>query len=126
MNATPSDTSRPTFGPRTYTNGVLTVIAVLLGMAVIGQSSGPRSADAGQDGQVGVVGGQSLDEENSGRISAAEQRKAMITELRAMGSRLERIEAALAKGINVKVTSMPAESRVEARPAPAPAATPAK
>lgn len=121
MNATPSESVRPTFGPRTYTNGVLTVIAVLLGLAVIGQTSGPRTADAGQDSQVGVVGGATLDDENSGRISAAEQRKAMITELRAMGSRLERIESALAKGINVKVTSMPAESR----PAPVPQAAPA-
>lgn len=48
------------------------------------------------------------DEENGGRVSAAEQRKEMITLLKSMSTRMDRIEAAMLKGINVKVTEMPA------------------
>jgi hypothetical protein len=42
-----------------------------------------------------------------GLVSAAEQRKVMIAELRSLSSRIERVESVLAKGISVKVTDMP-------------------
>jgi hypothetical protein len=40
--------------------------------------------------------------------SAAEQRKEMIAQLRAMNARLERVESMMSKGLSVKVTEMPA------------------
>jgi hypothetical protein len=60
--------------------------------AAIGQSGAPLSDDEG----------------GSGRVSAAEQRKEMIVLLKNMSTRMDRIEAALAKGLNVKVINMPA------------------
>jgi hypothetical protein len=94
---------------RSYTNGVLTAIAALLGVIVLQQtnSTGPQGAALAQ---VGVVGEQVPSEgAATGLISAAEQRKAIISELKTMNDRLTAIEGALAKGINVKVTSMPAQ-----------------
>ncbi len=70
-------------------------------VAPIGALS-PRVAD----GQSGTALGD--DEGGSGRVSAAEQRKEMIVLLKNMSTRMDRIEAALVKGINVKVTDMPA------------------
>lgn len=122
-------TQRPTLLARTYTNLVLTAIAVCLGVIAFAQSSAAPAAVAQEASQVGIVGGGSASTESAaaGLINAAEQRKTMIAELRALGSRMERIEAALAKGINVKVTSMPegdrdrgsdrASDRAPARPA---------
>jgi hypothetical protein len=103
---------------RVYTNVALTAIALLLGMMVLNTGFRTTTADA----QVGVVGEKPMGEDSSGLISAGEQRKAIIAELRSVSERLDRIEGVLNKGINVKVTSMPAMSA----PAPAAPVSPAK
>lgn len=91
-----------------YTNGVLSVIALFLGLLVVGQFSGsgvgPAQASA-QPTRIRHTG----DEEPKagGLVSAADQRKVMIAELRDLGQRLDAIEAILARGLDVKVKEMP-------------------
>jgi hypothetical protein len=83
-----------------YQNAALTAIAVFLGLSLVngGGVTSPSSASA-----------QPENESPGGLISASEQRKVMIAELKAMNGRLERIESKLAAGgVNVKVTDMPA------------------
>lgn len=109
--------------PHWYTNAALTAIAVLLGLHLL-QGSGVSMVDTaqaqeGQRDKVTVVGGRPAgDDAGSGLISAAEQRKAIISELRSINDRLERVESALARGINVNVKTMPA-AKEEAKAAPA-------
>lgn len=83
-----------------YQNAALTAITILLGLNLVNGGGGvttPSSASAQPDSDTG------------GLISAGEQRKVMIAELKAMNGRLERIESKLAAGgVNVKVTDMPA------------------
>lgn len=93
---------------RGYTNGVLTVIAVVLGLNVavnLGDSRSILPAAAAQP--TGPEG------PDTGLISAAEQRKVMIAELRRLSVRMERIEAKLNSGLSVKVTEMPAMKKDE-------------
>jgi hypothetical protein len=83
-----------------YQNAALTAIAILLGLNLVnsGGVTAPSAASA-----------QPENESAGGLISASEQRKVMIAELRAIGGRLDRIESKLAAGgVNVKVTDMPA------------------
>jgi hypothetical protein len=70
-----------------------------------------------------------MDPTEGGMISAAEQRKLMINELRALNARLGAIEARLGDGVNVTVTDMPemnwpAQAPVPAAAEPAPAGEP--
>ena len=89
---------------RRYTNGMLTAIVALLGMIAVNQGGSASSALAEQPPTQPARG----DDGDSGeRVSAAEQRKVMISELRAIGGRMDRMEALLNKGIRVKVTEMP-------------------
>jgi hypothetical protein len=117
--------------PHWYTNAALTAIAALLGLHLLQGSGGSlvesAQAQEGKREKVTVVGGRPASEDaGAGLISAAEQRKAMISELRSINDRLERVESALARGINVNVKTMPA-SKDEAKAASAPApAAPAK
>jgi hypothetical protein len=46
-------------------------------------------------------------EDEGGRVSAAEQRKVIIAELRTLSSKVEKLDAHIAKGISVKVLEMP-------------------
>jgi hypothetical protein len=79
-----------------YTQAVLTVIAGLLGFNALSQHNALTPAPAyAQSGDEGLV-------------SAAEQRKVIIAELRSLSSRIERLESVLARGVNVKVIDMPA------------------
>ncbi|MFM9994201.1 MAG: hypothetical protein ACKVU4_00200 [Phycisphaerales bacterium] len=90
-----------------YMNIVLTAIAALLGLLVLDRQgvtgvASPSAAHA----QVSstddpLAAGQAL-------VSASEQRKLMIAELKRMGTRLERIESKLSGVLSVKVTEMPA------------------
>jgi hypothetical protein len=89
---------------RTYTNGVLTVIAAVLVLNWLGQGATALSTAAAQPADESAF----QPDDPSGRISAAEQRKQMIGELRSVSARLDRIESALTRGISVKVTDMPA------------------
>lgn len=90
-----------------YLNVVLTAIAVLLALLLVDRQGvagwlappGARAqASAADDPQSSA---QSL-------VSASEQRKLMIAELKRLAGKLDRIEAKLNAGLNVKVTEMPA------------------
>ncbi|MFO0832107.1 MAG: hypothetical protein U0637_09710 [Phycisphaerales bacterium] len=106
---------------RTYTNTALTVVAVLLGVIALNLSGTgtPRSADA----QVGVVGGRPVEAPSDGLVSAADQRKQIHAELRALNEKMDRLQAALDKGLNVRVTSMPADRPTD-KPVDKPAEAP--
>jgi len=89
-----------------YTDALLTVIAVLLGVLALGRMgevTEPAHAAStppgvGQPGKAG---------EGGGLVSAAQQRKVMIAQLKELSKRMEKIEGALNKGITVKVSEMP-------------------
>lgn len=93
---------------------------VLLGTMFVPQ---PQDAIAQQSGQVGIVGGAGTNgsaPEPQGLLSAADQRKTIIDELRSLNSRMERVESLLSKGLTVKVSEMPTprerpEERAEPR-----------
>ncbi|MCE7973806.1 MAG: hypothetical protein DYG92_05675 [Leptolyngbya sp. PLA1] len=107
----PTTLRRPS--PRLYTNAVLTVIAgvlVLNWLATPSDIVGRANAQPADDMEIAT-------DDPSGRISAAEQRKQMIQELRGLSARMERIEATLARGISVKVTDMPAMKQATEKPA---------
>lgn len=90
-----------------YLNSVLTAIAVLLALLVLGQYGTPTSA---QSGVVTTSAGGGPDEDGpgtDGRVSAAEQRKTMIAELRSMSRKLDQMNDMMGKGLSVKVTQMP-------------------
>jgi hypothetical protein len=83
---------------RNYQNAVLTVIAGLLAVHAVDRQIGiasPATAEAQVGGQEGALS------------NALEQRKQMISELRQLSSKMDRLEARLNGGINVKVTDMP-------------------
>lgn len=87
---------------------LLGAIALMLGVLIADRwadrlSQGPVAGEA-------AALAQGPDEsEGGGRVSAAEQRKDMIAELRAMNRRLDKIDAALSKPLPVKVLEMPRE-----------------
>ncbi len=91
-------------GTRAATNASLTAVACLLGLVVAsgGQHTAPLTLEPAAMAQ------EPGDEATEGRISAAEQRKQIISELKSLQSRLDKIDAALSKGISVRVTEMPA------------------
>lgn len=104
-----------------YTNGVLTAIAALLGLNFVGQvmdrgadvGAGVSTARAAQPEQYRREGATErpmgpMDPTEGGMVSAAEQRKVMIAELRNLGARLASIETKLGSGVSVSVTEMPA------------------
>lgn len=75
--------------------------AVLLACVLFGQG-GPSLVQS-------AVAAPPPSEESStgGLISAAEQRKQIITEIKALSDRVGAVETLLKKGLNVKVTEMP-------------------
>jgi hypothetical protein len=81
-----------------YQNAVLTLIAAFLGIGLVERGVLPEPAPASA---------QPSDPDQGGLANALEQRKQIITELRLMNSRLDRIEAKLTSGLSVKVTDMP-------------------
>jgi hypothetical protein len=81
-----------------YQNAVLTAIALLLGLGLAER----------QGVTLDTPGAALAQEQDSGGLSnALEQRKQMISELRNINGRLERIEARLASKLEVKVVDMP-------------------
>jgi hypothetical protein len=88
---------------RSYANAALTVIALFLGVIAVDRVT----ASAPVAGAQQRAGQPSSEPTEGGMISAQEQRKQMIAELRGMSQRLDRIEGTLSKGISVKVTEMP-------------------
>ena len=91
-----------------YTNGVLTVIAVMLGLNVAVNLGDSRSVLPAAQAQPADPDGP-----GTGLISPEEQRRVIIAEIRRLGTRLERIEAKLNSGLSVKVTEMPAMKKEE-------------
>lgn len=98
---------RTLLASRLYTNLALTGVAVLLGAIALGGRPLPalESAAAAQP-ESGVYNDGN---EPTGLVSAAEQRKIMINEMRQISARIERLETALNKGINVRVKEMPVQ-----------------
>ncbi|MDX2132919.1 MAG: hypothetical protein SFY69_12785 [Planctomycetota bacterium] len=91
-------------GARTYTNIMLTLIVVLLGAITLGRGPSDLVADAhAQPGAASAL----PPEEATGLTNAAEQRKIMIAELRGISARLDRLDAAMSRVLNVKVVEMP-------------------
>jgi len=76
-----------------------------LGLVAVWNTS--RGGVAGAGPGVSLASEQPADDTPDGRVSAAEQRKVMIAELKNISSRLDRIDAAMAKGLSVRVTEMP-------------------
>src|ERR1041384_7677149 len=102
------NTNTPTRPQRFYTNVMLTLIAGATlamwldhsGLSLISSAQAqPRQQQSGRPGD--DIG------DGSALMNAAEQRKAMIAELRTLGSRMEHVEAMLAKPLPVKVVDMP-------------------
>jgi len=104
-------------GGRTYTNVGLTAIAAMLGIQVFAPGAAqmlvPQQASAlaqvtdvkaGDDSQRPAALDNTL-------ISAGEQRKVMIAELRTISQRLERVEMAVKGTITAKVIEMPASAK---------------
>jgi len=89
-----------------YTNGALTAIALLLGVVAFQNAgvSGVNTAHAQEPAPLALGGD---DSDTSGRISAAEQRKQIIAELRTLQTKVERVEQIMNRGMNVKVVDMP-------------------
>lgn len=82
------------------------------GVVTIGGGNASQNSGGNRNGDISFEG-----DDPSGRISAAEQRKEMIQQLRSLATRMERIEASLARGINVRVTEMPDKGGEEKEPA---------
>ena len=100
---------KTTNAPRTYTNVMLTLIAGLLAVSVLGHATSLTSTANAQA---------TPPEDASGLISAAEQRKVMITELKAISARLDRLDATMSKVLNVKVVDMPPIKIQDSAPKP--------
>lgn len=93
------------------------LIAVLLGFLILDRIAAPSGVLAPSQAGAQVHSVKSApsstpargpeDEASDSRISAADQRKQIIAELRAIQQRMDRFEAVLSKGISVKVTDMP-------------------
>ncbi len=84
-------------GNQRYLSAVLTAIAVLLGLHLVkDQGTAVQAARA-----------QPETPEQEGLISAAEQRKQILLELKAVGARVDKLQKALEAGVKVKVISMP-------------------
>lgn len=94
-----------------FLNLAVAANAVLLGVLVLGQGgASPRGLEASA-----MAAPPSVSEEGdpTARISAAEQRKQIIAELQSMNQRMSALDAALKKGINVRVTEMPKQDAGE-------------
>jgi hypothetical protein len=99
-----STTNRST----SYTNGALTAIAVLLGVIALQNTAfSGGGATVAHASEPGVLAQGGDDTDVNGRISAAEQRKQIIAELRTIQTKMDRLEQTLNKGLNVKVIDMP-------------------
>jgi hypothetical protein len=73
----------------------------VIALGGLGLTNGFASVSRAQQAAVG--------EEAESRTSAAEQRKLMISELRSMSLRLDKIDATLTRGVNVNVKNFPAD-----------------
>jgi hypothetical protein len=111
----PQGQQLPQRGGRLYTNVALTAIAGLLAIQVLAPGAGsqlvPESPRA--YGQVGTQMAAAVDEPqrqsvDGTLVSAGEQRKQMIAELRGISQRMERLESAVRGTLTTKVVELPA------------------
>jgi hypothetical protein len=102
MNQHPQQSVAGAPQPRPYTNVILTVIAGLLAVVAFDPGRGAPVAISEAQAQPAQP-----DSDENARVSAAEQRKVIIAELRALSSRVERVESTLNRGLSVRVTEMP-------------------
>jgi hypothetical protein len=107
----------PTRQQRLFTNTILALIAGLLFAMMLDRGQGSLISQANAQHQPvqtvhgGSSGNHSASNDEPGdateRVTAADQRKVMIAELRSLNSRMEHVEAVLSKGLTVKVSEMP-------------------
>jgi hypothetical protein len=97
-----------------YLNGVLTVIAALLALLVADRYAwAPAAAEAASEQPTrttrrdDATGRTRADEPAGGLVSAGDQRKQMLAELRELGRRLAALESLIKGGLSVRVTEMP-------------------
>lgn len=83
---------------------LLTVIAVMLGILVL-----DRVEERGLRGGGSAAYASGQPETAGALVSAADQRKQIIAELRTMSQRLDAVEKRLAKPLQVKVLEMPVQ-----------------
>lgn len=91
---------------------LMAVIAVMLGYLVLDRVDARGVSGRG----AAAVASGSQPDGQSGLISAADQRKQMIAELKLISQRIDAVERRLAKPLQVKVLEMPAQKE---KPAPA-------
>ncbi len=84
---------------RTYLNGVLTAIALLLAVIAL------KPAELTSVAMAQPAVKSAAEPVETGLMNASEQRKTIIAELRTMNKHFEKLEATLAKG--VRVSEMP-------------------
>ena len=112
--------NHPTHLPRKggYLNVVLTANAVLLGALLFTQARAGSTAPIA----LGSTAFAQPPEETdlNARVSAAEQRKDMIAELRNISQRLANIESRFKGALPVKVTEMPQGAGAGKAPTPVP------
>lgn len=110
---------------RTYTNGVMTVIAGLLGMLAMHQIAGvpadsrvmaQRVTTSTRDGSVDPGPRQVSATQAMGIPNAADQRARMISTLDSIEQRLSKIEGRLAGPLEVRVLEMPEVKLEGAKP----------
>ena len=85
--------------PNRYQHGVLTVIAVLLGLLVL--------KDAGLTGVGEAQAAPGVKGEPPAALNSAQQRKAILSAIEKTNDRISKLEATLRGGIDVNVKSMP-------------------
>lgn len=102
---------------RTYTNVALTIIAGLLAIntfdharsgfaaEALAQPTTVRNVPAGASPSSEAP--ESNDHQTAGLVNPDEQRNRILTEVRAIGTRLDRVESILRTGLSVKVTELP-------------------
>jgi hypothetical protein len=87
--------TQPRQSDRRYSNAALTAVALLLGLNLLNNLGNSGNAAFAQSGP------------EDGLVSAAEQRKTIIAELRTLGGRMQAVESALSHPLTVKVVEMP-------------------
>lgn len=92
---------------RGYTNAMLTLIALFLAAGLV-QREGSAWSGSAAVAQVDEPPDGAGPGRTTGLVNAADQRKAIISDLKRILSRLEQIDAKLGRGLTVRVTEMPA------------------
>src|SRR5690606_16811220 len=94
-------TRRTPMRRRSYSNLMLTVIAGLLALSLVDRATST-------EGSIASVTAPAHAQNQPGEmVSAAQQRKMMIAEIKGLGERIDRLDKTMRSGINVKVTEMP-------------------